>query len=74
MDNFTKREYYILIQAIDIFDAYCARMLGRVFNMGAKKDDTMTIEDFDEIHNAAKVLRDKLIHNYKEAAIDNGNS
>ena len=74
MDNFTKREYYILIQAIDIFDAYCARMLGRVFDIGVKKNDTMTVEDFDEIHNAAKVLRDKLIQNYSKAAIDNGES
>ena len=74
MDNFTKRECYILIQAIDIYDAYCARMLGRVFDIGTKKDDTLSLKDFDEIHNAAKVLRDKLIHNYKEAAIDNGDS
>jgi len=73
MNNFTKREYYMLVQAIDIYDAYCARMLGRVFDIGIKKDDTMTIENFDEIHDAAKVLRDKLIQNYK-AAIDNGNS
>lgn len=74
MKEFTKREYYMLIQAIDIYDAYCARMLGRVFDIGTKKDDTLSLKDFDEIHNAAKVLRDKLIQNYNKAAIDNGNS
>lgn len=74
MDNFTKRECYILIQAIDIYDAYCARMLGRIFDIGAKKDDTLSLQDFDKIHNAVKVLRDKLIQNYNKAAIDNGES
>ena len=49
-------------------------MLGRIFDIGAKKDDTLSLQDFDKIHNAVKVLRDKLIQNYNKAAIDNGES
>lgn len=63
MENYTKEELYILLQSLDIYNAFCAKKLARVLEPGTKKEDTLTLKEFNDIHEKIQKARQKTINN-----------
>lgn len=71
MEELTKTDCFVLIQALNAYDIECAKMFTRIsdpYNTNHKA--VLQLEEFDEVHGLIGKVRNKMMKMYTAAKVD----
>lgn len=68
MMNFTKEDWLIIIQGLDLYDIECAKMFTRITDPYINNEEkVLNPEEFDVMHNLIGEVKKKAIEQYQNA-------